>query len=169
MIMKNRIFLLLFLTTTFLVYGQKRNNENSKETETSNEIVGTWKLIEFSNLDKTTNVWTHPYGKNPNGYFSYSKSGIININISSEIPLQIPKDSLKNFKINMLDFRTNYAVGYYGTYTVDKEKGLVIHHVKGGAIPEYVNTDQSRPFILKNDTLIIGDIKTWRRVLIKVD
>ena len=33
----------------------------------------------------------------------------------------------------------------------------------------YNDTDQQRPFILKGDTLIIGDIKTWKRVLVKVD
>ncbi len=32
----------------------------------------------------------------------------------------------------------------------------------------YTNTDQPRPFILKGDTLIIGDQKTWKRVLERV-
>ncbi|MFM7856494.1 MAG: lipocalin-like domain-containing protein, partial [Flammeovirgaceae bacterium] len=101
--MKNTILVLILLTTTLVLHGQTKKKKNvGNETELpTNGIVGTWKLVEFSNLDKATNTWTHPYGRNPNGYFSYSKSGIVNINISSEIPLQIPKDSLDNFKINM--------------------------------------------------------------------
>lgn len=145
MTIKNLILMLLM--TTLVLHGQTKKKKTLTMTELpTNGIVGTWKLIEFSNLDKATNTWTHPYGRNPNGYFSYSKSGIVNINISSEIPFKIPKDSLDNFQVNMLDFRRNYAVGYFGTYTVDKEKNLVIHHVTGGTIPEYVNTAKAGNF-----------------------
>ena len=161
---------------TFLVvlisscsYGQtKKKLENKVKNDSAIGLIGTWRLIEFSNLDSMTNTWTHPYGKNPRGVFSYSRSGIVNINISSEIPLQVPKDSMDNFKMNLKTFR-KYAVGYFGTYTVDKEKGIVIHHVTGGSIQEYINSDEPRPYILKNDTLLIGDNKTWKRILIRVD
>ena len=162
------IFLIVLITSSS--FGQTKKKMESKEKkESAIGLVGTWRLIEFSNLDTASNTWTHPYGKNPKGYFSYSRNGTVNINISSEIPLQIPKDSLKNFKINLTTLRQKYAVGYFGTYTVDKEKGMVIHHVTGGTIPEYINSDQRRPYILKNDTLVIGDNKTWKRVLIRVD
>ena len=43
------------------------------------------------------------------------------------------------------------------------------HHVKGGSLPWYIDTDQPRSFNLKGDTLIIGDSKTWKRVLVKTD
>jgi hypothetical protein len=169
--MKNSTIAFLFVLLTLCTFGQakEKKSKNNEREVSAGKLVGTWKLIEFSNLDTVANGWSHPYGKNPNGYFSYSKKGIVNINISSEIPLQIPKDSVANFAINLNTFRQNYAVGYFGTYTVDIEKQIVIHHVKGGTIPEYINTDQARPFILKNDTLVIGDIKTWKRVLVKVD
>ena len=169
--MKNLFLILILLTTTFVLHGQpkKEKNVDNKVELPTNEIVGTWKLVEFSNFDKASNTWTHPYGRNPNGYFTYSKSGIVNINVSSEIPLKIPKDSLKSFQIKLADFRRHYAAAYFGTYTLDKEKRLIIHHVTGGTIPEYINTDQSRPFLLKSDTLILTDMKTWRRVLVKVD
>ena len=161
------IFLVVIITSSSYGQTNKKKDENKKK-DSAIGLVGTWRLIEFSNLDSATNTWTHPYGKNPKGYFSYSRSGTVNINISSEIPLQISKDSLNNFKINLMALR-KYAVGYFGTYTLDKEKSTVIHHVTGGSIPEYINTDQSRPYILKNDTLVIGDNRTWKRVLIKVD
>lgn len=167
--MKTIIFCFALITITAYGQGKAKKNTNNGKGTAPTELVGTWRLIEFSNLDTVTNTWMHPYGKNPKGYFTYSKNGIVNINISSEVPLQIPKELEGNFKIDLEEFRQKYAVGYFGTYTVDREKNIVTHHVTGGTIPEYINTDQNRPFILTKDTLIIGDNKTWKRVLIKAD
>jgi hypothetical protein len=166
---KTTLILLILLITTRSFGQTNKKVSNNEKSQSPIGIVGTWRLIEFSDLDSATNTWTHPYGRNPKGFFSYSKNGTVNINISSEIPLQIPKDSLNSYKIGIMTFRRKYALGYFGTYTVDKENGMVIHHVTGGTIPEYINSDQRRPYILKNDTLTIGDKKTWKRVLIRVD
>jgi hypothetical protein len=59
-------------------------------------------------------------------------------------------------------------VAYFGTYTVDAAKSVVIHHVEGSLKPSFIGTDQPRPFTLAGDRLIIGDGKTWRRVLERV-
>jgi hypothetical protein len=57
---------------------------------------------------------------------------------------------------------------YFGTYTVDAEKQVVVHHVEGSLAPDYTDTDQPRHFKLEGDRLEIGDGKTWRRVLERV-
>jgi lipocalin-like protein len=134
-----------------------------------NKLAGTWRLVEFADLDSATSAWTYPYGKKPKGYFTYTRNGIVNLNICSETPLKISSDSAKNYNINLLNWANNNSIGYFGTYTVDFNKSIVTHHVKGGSIPWYIDTDQARQFILKGDTLIIGDSKTWKRVLVKTD
>ena len=63
----------------------------------------------------------------------------------------------------------NFSLGYFGTNTVDLKKLIVTHHVQGGSLPWYDKTDQPRLFILKGDTLIIGDSQTWKRILVKTD
>ena len=169
--MKHTILFFLSLILSLSIHGQVKGkkDELAKSEENKKQIVGTWRLIEFSDLDTTSNVWKHRYGRNPKGYISYSKSNVVNINISSEYPLQIPKDSIATYKINPSKFWRTYALGYFGTYSVDNEKMIVTHHVTGGTIPEYIDTDQRRPFTIRADTLTIGDNKTWRRVLVKVD
>ena len=70
---------------------------------------------------------------------------------------------------------TGRYVGYFGTYTVLESEGVVVHHVTGGSLPSYINTDQRRPFQLKGDTLTIGGVRTapngvrmrWERVLVR--
>jgi Lipocalin-like domain len=155
-------FLLFALILASRSFGQSKIKSTDK-------LIGTWRLIEAIDLDSATSTWTYPFGKNPIGFFTYTKSGIVNLNISTDTPLKISEDSAKNYNINLLKWLDHYAVGYFGTYTVDFDKSVVTHHVKGGSLPWYNDTDQPRPFILKGDTLILGDHKTWKRVLVKAD
>lgn len=135
----------------------------------SNKLIGTWKLIEFSDLDTITGQWKYDYGKHPKGYFTYTKSGIVNLNISVDTILAITEDSAKNYNVNLLKWLYNNSFGYFGTYSVDNKKSIVTHHVTGGSLPWFIDTDQPRPFILKGDTLIISDNKTYKHVLLRAD
>lgn len=164
------LLLLISLTLISNSFGQTKigaGGEKMGKQET--KLVGTWRLVEFVNLDSATSAWIYPYGKNPRGYFTYTRNGIVNLNISSETPLKISKDSAKNYNINLLKWSDNNSLGYFGTYSVDLKNSIVTHHVKGGSLPWYIDTDQPREFILKGDTLIIGDNKTWKRVLVRID
>ena len=168
-----RFQLLLLFTLTLIsnLFGQnkiKSGKINKVETQVS-KLVGTWKLIEFSDLDTITGKWKYDYGKHPKGYFTYTKAGIVNLNISADTTLPISEDSARNRNVNLLKWLYNYSFGYFGTYSVDINKSIITHHVTGGSLPWFVDTDQQRPFILKGDTLIISDNKTYRHVLIKVD
>jgi hypothetical protein len=142
----------------------KIGNDKSK----GNALIGTWRLIEFADSDSLGN-WIYPFGKHPRGFITYTRTNIFNINMSSEVPLQLDQKESKTRSIILDEFLFKYSFGYFGTYKVDFKKSMVTHQVTGGTIPWYVGTDQPRPFILKGNTLIIGDNKTWKRVLIKAD
>ena len=139
------------------------------QTAKNPPIVGTWKLIDFADFDSTSKAWIYRYGKNPKGYFTYTASGVLNINISNEQPLIVSEEQAKKISVNLQDYITTNSFGYFGTYTFLPEKGQVIHHVKGGTIPWYTDTEQPRQIQLKGDTAIIGDNKTSRRVLVRVN
>jgi hypothetical protein len=155
----------------FHSYGQSNTKTYKIENDTAekNKLAGTWRLIEFTDLDAASGKWTYPYGKNPRGFFTYTKNNIVNLNISSETPLHISEDSAKKYSIKLDDYIWHYALGYFGTYSIDFKNSIVTHHVAGGSIPYYIDTDQPRPFTLKGDTLIISDNKSWKRVLVRAD
>lgn len=46
---------------------------------------------------------------------------------------------------------------YFGTYTVDRDKGVWVTHVLGGNIPAYLGTEQKRSFTIHSDRLIISE------------
>lgn len=142
---------------------------NAQTKKLGKGIVGTWRLVYFADFDTATNSWIFRYGKNPRGFFTYTKSGVLNINISSDNPLKISEEEGKNYNVNLFNYIEKNSFGYFGTYTLVIEKGRVIHHVKGGTIPWYTDTEQPRQIQLKGDTAIIGDSKTTKRVLVRVD
>jgi len=158
--MKKITTLALLIFVSSCIYAQKTKQP---------PIVGTWRLVEFADFDSTTNVWVYRYGENPKGYFTYTASGVLNINISNEQPLKMAEEQAKKVSVNLYDYINTNSFGYFGTYTFEPEKGSVIHHVKGGTIPWYTDTEQPRQIQLKGDTAVIGDNKKTRRVLVRVD
>lgn len=168
---KPQLFILcaLILSITTTAQGKMKRKAARAETKQESKLVGTWRLIEFTDFDSATLAWTYPYGKNPKGYFTYTKNHIVNLNICSETPSKISRDSARNYNVNLANWLEYNSLGYFGTYSVDFDKSILVHHVMGGSMTWYIDTDQVRPFILRGDTLIIGDNKTWRRVLVKED
>jgi hypothetical protein len=47
-------------------------------------------------------------------------------------------------------------IGYYGTYTVDDQTGVVTHHVHGSSSPAMTGSDQPRHFRLTGDELVLS-------------
>jgi hypothetical protein len=151
-------------------YGQETGKMNDQKKQSrENKLVGTWKLISYSDFDSVTNKWVQPYGELPQGYFTYTSTNIVNLNISRENSLKLSQDSAKRNSISYYNLIENYSFGYFGIYSVDWEKSIVTHHVKGGSVFWYNDTDQPRPFIFKGDTLIIGNLSTKKRMLVRAD
>ena len=156
-------FIHSILNAFFLRFHRSRTKKSEKD-----KLVGTWRLIEYADFDSINNKWTHPYGNNPKGYFTYTKSGIVNLNGSAEKPLEIPTDSIYTKPLSLGEVLDN-AFGYFGTYTIDSTNSIVTHHVEGGSVIPYIGTDQPRQFIIKGDTLFIGDptFEIGKRVLVR--
>ncbi len=159
------INLLILLAVISCNSDKKKTNENYK-----NKLVGTWRLLAYTDYDSVNNKWINPYGDHPKGYFTYTNSGIVNLNGSAEEPLVLSDDSVYIKQLTLGAVLDN-AFGYFGTYTIDSINSIVTHHVKGGSVMNYIGTDQHRQFIIRGDTLLIGDptFKIGKRGLIRED
>jgi len=166
--MRIKRFLETLLFVAMTIACSCTSNKNGKNSINKNSLVGTWKLIEYSDFDTLTRKWKNPYGDHPKGYSTYTNSGIVNINVSAEKPLKVSLDSEYTKPLTLGAVLDN-AFGYFGTYTIDTIHSVVIHHVKGGSVIDYIGTDQHRQFTIKGDTLLIGDptFKVGKRVLIR--
>ena len=104
-------------------------------------IVGTWKVVVFEthNADGTVII---DFGDKPLGYFIYDGTGHVAIQMMENPAKKDPPA----------------AFAYFGTYTVDAARGIVIHHVEGAVDQrsrQYIGRDERRPFRLEGDHLII--------------
>ena len=164
--MKQQQLLILFAVIS-LAISCKQSASKKQETN-NNKLAGTWRIIEYTDFDTVNGKASYPYGEHPRGYFTYTKNGIVNLNISAEEPLKVASDSeyIKPFTLGIL---LDNAAGYFGNYTIDSANSTVTHHVKGGSVLSYIGTDQHRQFILNGDTLLIGDptFKIGKRVLVR--
>ena len=107
------------------------------------------------------------FGDKPLGIFIYTASGYVSIHIlHNPLPQRFDDLNLPGTQQDLLDVRS--YTGYFGTYEVDVKRSVVTHHVEGGTLLGYIGTAQERPFRLEDNGLVIGDDKTWRRVLERV-
>ena len=134
-------------------------------------LIGTWRLVEFADLDKD-GKWQYWYGEHPRGYIVYDATGHVHIQIMKVPPLaRFPEANWDTDKPPSPEHALaayNAYDAYFGTYTVDAKKHMVIHHVEGSMAPDYTDTDQPRSFKLDGDRLELGDGKTYRCVLERV-
>jgi len=163
--------LLIGLTISFNSFGQSKikSKKPNRAATQNKKLIGTWRIIEYSDFDSLTGKWKDRYGRQPRGFFIYTKSGVVSINISTDLPMKVSEDGAKKMNVNYYDNYYSNAFSYFGTYDVDWKKSIMTHHVKGGSLLWYIDTDQPRKFELSGDTLTIGDKKTTKRILVKVD
>ena len=138
-------------------------------------LVGTWRLVSFEDVENGKTI--RQFGNKPLGMFIYTADGHVAIQIANpenprcvapgkrsgpggKVDLTVPTCSPQQAQALLEGY-----VAYWGTYTVDAAAGVVIHHVVSDISNGYAGTDQRRPFRLEGDRLVLGDGKTWTRVL----
>lgn len=138
-----------------------------------NELIGTWRLVEFWDRDSAAAPKRYAYGERPTGYFTYDPTGHVSIQIqqgpkSQRIGSERGEDWFQIATLEELRATVRAYRAYFGTYTVDRATGIVIHRVEGDSRGFYTGSDQRRQYRIKGDSLIIGNDSTARRVLVRV-
>jgi hypothetical protein len=152
--------------------------ERSKPTNgarLSVTLPGTWRLL--SRIDVTAAGERRPepsLGEDPLALLIYDRSGhfaaqFMRRDRSGDVP-DGPSGAANNSRA-----RDGYDA-YFGTYTVDDEKGSVTQHLLGSLSREHVGAVLTRDMEVQGDTLVIrleamaadgttvGRTLTWRRI-----
>jgi len=115
-------------------------------------LVGTWHLVRYVDTPDG-GVPVHAFGAEPIGLFIFTPDGHVSISI-----MRNPPDI--NAATTDPDPEAcipGWYCAYFGTYTVNYERGTWVTHVLGGNIPAYLGTDQPRTFKIKGNTLTISE------------
>jgi hypothetical protein len=122
-------------------------------------LVGVWRLVSYEDRDSENEPWTQPFGREPRGVGIYHRSGLLCMQVFADPASSSPMQFL----------------GYLGTFSIREASsvgavfsGVVEHRMESASLPELLDEDRDRPFVVEGDTLTLGDGRTWRRVFARV-
>jgi len=153
----------LVLTVSCLVVAQS-----------SNTVVGTWKLISAKSTALNGKVDPYAFGKTPSGFMTFTSEGRMSLVMSddSRKPLSVLDRVAAPPDERAQAFAT--FVAYAGRYS--REGDRLIYHVEVSSIQNWVGTDLTRIIKFEGDelstrtpTTVKGGVQqvielTWKRV-----
>lgn len=126
---------------------------------TSDQLIGTWRLVIIETLRPNGEVIYPYYGKHPQGLIMYDRNGSMSVQIVSDPAPTVPSTSSREgvstapVADKSKAFDGYYA--YYGTWTFDGAASTVTHHIQQSLTPGERGEDAVRHFVLDGDRLIL--------------
>ena len=144
---QRRPFLTSIAVAALIMAPQSRASDSDR-----NPLVGTWRFITFVDTPEGGQP-VYAFGKDPIGFFVFTADGHVFLNIMRNPP----NAALEGVDPDPDSCLPDWYCAYFGTYTLDKKKGTWVTHVLGSNMPNYLGTDQVRPFKLEGDKLVISE------------
>lgn len=115
-------------------------------------FVGAWKLVSFE-FRKTDGSVIYPFGAEAKGTIIYTESGCYSAQLMRKGRPKLKSGDQMKGTVEEIQASFQGCISYFGTYEIDHEKSLIIHHVEGSLFPNMEGTAQRRYFELSKDHL----------------
>jgi len=118
----------------------------------NHSFVGAWRLVTFEFLKEDGSI-IYPFGAEARGTIIYTESGRYSAQLMRKDRLRLKAGD--QIKASADESESNFkgCISYFGTYTVDPDTSLIVHHVEGSLFPNMEGTNQIRSFEFSNDQL----------------
>ena len=162
--MKWRNFLLFLMLATVARPMQSQSKESQQTVR--DKIVGTWTLV--STEERLRDGTTRPYpdlGSNASGYLMYSNDGHM---CAMLMKPSRPKwnDDIYPSDAEKLTAGSGFTA-YCGAYSIDEKVHVITHHPELSYSPNFIGTDQPRPYRFEGNRLVFsgtekdGEVERW--------
>ena len=119
---------------------------------TEPSIAGTWTLNTWRRVDGDGN-WTYPFGEHPRGILVYAEDGGMAVQmVVADRPKLDTSDPIGG-SVEERAGAYSSCLSYFGEYEVQTDK--VVHKVHAALFPNWSDTEQARPFVLKGNGLVL--------------
>ena len=108
-------------------------------------FLGSWDLVSYE-LVLPSGAVTRPYGNSPSGLILYQGDGRMSAQLSVARPPKVASDDPDKASDEEAAQAWRNYFGYWGSFRVDSEKGVVVHRVEGCSFSNWIGTDQVRHF-----------------------
>lgn len=122
--------------------------------EAAAALVGAWELDLWTTFH-SDGTESHPFGTDAIGVIMYSDDGHMSCHLSLANRPLFNKLSVFDVTDTELGQSMRGYSSYFGTFSMDMEKGEVIHHVIGAWYPDFATVDQPRRFAIEGDRLFL--------------
>jgi hypothetical protein len=151
-----RIRRLIFAALLALAATRLYPQTTESEQTVREKLIGTWTLV--STEEKLRNGSTRPYpdlGPEAKGYLMYTGDGHMCALLMK--PNQ-PKwhDDIYPTDPEKLSAGSGFT-SYCGTYTIDAKRHVIVHHPRVSYSPNFIDTNQPRPYRFEADRLVLSD------------
>ena len=124
------------------------------ERSASQILVGSWRLVSSEGHSSDGSI-VYDQGETPTGRVMFDASGRLSLHLTDPNRRNFESgDFLRPTPDELIDAFTGYF-GYFGSYSVDEDAGVVTFHIEGAAYPNYVGTDQKRFYKIEGNRLIL--------------
>jgi len=122
-------------------------------------LIGTWKFVSLT-ATKPRGEVIHPYGDKLFGMLVYTANGYMSVLLMDPGRPRFTSDDPFGGTTEEVMEAYRAFDAYCGTYTVDADKGIVVHHLQGSRFPNWVGSDQVRHYrVSENKLSLTADIQ----------
>lgn len=133
------------------------------------ELVGAWKLIEYSIEDKNKNGEKfYPLGKDVTGFILYTPDGYMSAQMMAAGRPVYAEGRLHTGTIDEMAKAAKGYMAYSGQYEVDEDTHTLYHHMEVSMNPTWLGQTQKRFVKLEDNIITITNsannaILVWKR------
>ncbi|MBX9600612.1 MAG: lipocalin-like domain-containing protein [Bryobacteraceae bacterium] len=137
-----RALLVLFLTFPLLAADPRK------------QLTGTWRLVSY---ERTTpaGITEAPFGKTPAGRLIYDGKGRMSTHMMRPGRPSFSEPQLRNGTPAEIEAAYRGYLAYWGTYTVNARDKVILHRIEGSLYPNWVGSEQRRPFSFERGRLVL--------------
>jgi hypothetical protein len=108
-------------------------------------FLGSWSLISAEHVLPNGEV-LKPFGDSPLGSILYQADGHMSAQVSVGNPGKLASDDPSQASVEEASEAWRTYLGYWGSFQVFAQEGIVVHSVEGSSFPNWIGTELVRHF-----------------------
>lgn len=124
------------------------------EQQAFTAFVGGWQLVLWTTFHPD-GTEEYPFGRDAVGQIMYSADGHMTCHLMRADRPRFDKPSAYNVGDEELGRSMRDYTGYFGSFSIDADAGIITHHVDGAWFPDWIGSEQPRRYAFSGDRLFL--------------
>ena len=126
-------------------------------------LTGTWEFDAWYETDSDGSL-AYRADKETAGKLIYTADGHVSAQLAQKDVARLSEDDDRRASEAESATAWKAYFGYFGTWSVDVARQVVIHHIEGAWFPNLIGTDQLRRYRFEGERLLLDADTAWGRV-----